>query len=46
MGRARAPIDVPGLASEAEARWHDHRRRTLRRVAAELVSEHETRTLR
>src|SRR6187200_1103622 len=26
MGRARAAIDVPGLASEAEALWYDHRR--------------------
>jgi hypothetical protein len=26
MGRARALIDVPGLASEAEALWYDHRR--------------------
>ena len=26
MGRVRAAIDVPGLASEAEALWYDHRR--------------------
>jgi Polyketide cyclase / dehydrase and lipid transport len=26
MGRVRASVDVPGLASEAEALWYDHRR--------------------
>jgi Polyketide cyclase / dehydrase and lipid transport len=26
VGQARAAIDVPGLASDAEALWYDHRR--------------------